>query len=153
MQFCRYTLLEAETIYFKAFFALFGSLVGKKTLFRMKGRSIYRAETTSHFDSPQEQPSLPSAEAHVENATQVTCGTRFVNSRGGEGREVGHSRKVWVEVCRPNATPFLKVLSSTLPSPSMTLELDKMIVVIVFNLFYYAILRKRETSLVYLPSQ
>ena len=153
MQSCRYTLLEAETIYFKAFFALFGSLDGKKTLFRMKGRSIYRAETTSHFDSPQEQPSLPSAEAHVENATQVICGTRFVNSRGGEGREVGHSRKVWVEVCRPNATPFLKVLSSTLPSRSMTLELDKMIVVIVFNLFYYAILRKRETSLVYLPSQ
>ena len=54
----------------------------------MKGRWIYRAETTSHFDSPQEQPSWPSAEAHVENATQVTCGTRFVNSRGGEGREV-----------------------------------------------------------------
>ena len=34
-----------------------------------------------------------------------------------------------------------------------TLELDKMVVVIVFNLFYYAILRKRKTSLVYLPSQ
>ena len=65
----------------------------------------------------------------------------------------GHSRNVWVEVYRPNATPLLKVLSSTLPSRSMTLELDKMIVVIVFNLFYYAILRKRKTSLVYLPSQ
>ena len=64
-----------------------------------------------------------------------------------------HSRKVWVEVCRPNATPLLKVLSGTLPPRSMTLELDKMIVVVVFNLFYYAILRKRETSLVYLPSQ
>ena len=64
-----------------------------------------------------------------------------------------HSRKVWVEVCRPNATPLLKVLSGTLPPRSMTLELDKMIVVVVFNLFYYAILRKRETPLVYLPSQ
>ena len=48
---------------------------------------------------------------------------------------------------------LLKVLSGTLPPRSMTLELDKMIVVVVFNLFYYAILRKRETSLVYLPSQ
>ena len=63
------------------------------------------------------------------------------------------SRNVWVEVYRPNATPLFKVLSSTLPSRSMILELDKMIVVIVFNLFYYAILRKRKTSLVYLPSQ
>ena len=58
-----------------------------------------------------------------------------------------------MKVYRPNATPLFKVLSSTLPSMSMTLELDKMIVVIVFNLFYYAILRKRKTSLVYLPSR
>ena len=89
-----YAVRSRNYLFQSFFFALFGSLVGKKTLFRMKGRSIYRAETTSHFDSPQEQPSLPSAEVHVENATQVTCGTRFVNSRGGEGREVGHSMKV-----------------------------------------------------------
>ena len=100
------------------------------------------------FNSRKHSPSV-SKRSIVFADWKVTYG-RFVNSRGGEG---GHSRNVWVEVCRPNATPLLKVLSSTLPSRSMTLELDKMIVVIVFNLFYYAILRKRKTSLVYLPSQ